>query len=104
MRPWRVRLAARRSRVQWALLAVVLLVSITSATLLGTLHLLSVATETFAARSALDAVPPSEVRVVHRITPSDEATVDSILISSDAAVADHVADVPYTTFIHAEGE
>ena len=53
MRPWRVRLAARRSRIQWAFLAVVLAVSILAATLLATLYLLSAATETFAARAAL---------------------------------------------------
>jgi hypothetical protein len=102
MRPWRVRLAARRSRVQWALLAVVLLVSISSATLLGTLHLLSVATETFAARSALNDVPEPDVRVVHRVIPAPSANSNTVVTLSAAAASEHLGKVPYISRTHIE--
>jgi hypothetical protein len=98
-----VRLAARRSRVQWALLAVVLLVSISSATLLGTLHLLAVATETFAARSALSDVPVEDVRVVHRTTPAPGSDVSTVVTLSAAAASEHLGEVPYTTHTYIEG-
>lgn len=103
MRPWRVRLAARRSRVQWALLAVVLLVSVSSATLLGTLHLLSVATETFAAQAALDEVSAKDVRVVHRITPGASGDVDAIVELSSAAATAHLGSIPYSSSLFIEG-
>lgn len=101
VRPWRIRLAMRRSRIQWALLSVVLAVSVLSATLLATLYLLSVATETFAARAALTNVNPADVRVVQRIVPQN-GTGD-VLPGSRQAAAEFFGAVPYATHISVQG-
>lgn len=102
MRPWRLRLATRRSRVQWALLSVVLLVSVLSATLLGTLSLLSVATETFAARAAMDGASAQSIRITHRVSPSSVATVAQVEEFSAAAVAEQLGAIPFTSHVTAQ--
>lgn len=102
MRPWRLRLATRRSRVQWALLSVVLLVSVLSATLLGTLSLLSVATETFAARAAMDGATAESIRITHRTQPSSIATVKEVEELSAKAVTEQLGDIPFTPYLSAQ--
>src|SRR6478735_3427202 len=82
MRPWRVRLAMRRSRIQWAFIAVVLISAIVSATLLSTLYLLSQATETFAARAALTRAPAEDIGIPLEIGPN--GTVEQTLKGADA--------------------
>ena len=101
MRPWRIRLALRRSRVQWAFLAVVLAVSVLAATLLGTLFLLSVATETFAARAALNDAAPADVALTMRVDP--HGTVDEVVAGTDKAAQEVFGDVPYTRTVTTQG-
>ncbi|GIG55367.1 FtsX-like permease family protein [Demequina activiva] len=100
MRPWRTRLALRRSRVQWALLSVVLLVATLASTLLATLYLLAVATETFAARAALTDAPAEDLRVVVRVAP--DAPLDSVAAASQTSIDEYFGPVPYSTSTHAE--
>lgn len=95
MRPWRVRLAFRRSRVQWALLAVVLLVSTLSSTMLSSLFLLSTATERFAAREVLSTAPDELTQVSARIEP--DGPVQDVAAGADAAGAEIFADIPFRT-------
>lgn len=102
MRPWRLRLTARRSRVQWALLSVVLLVSTLAATLLGTLYLLTFATETFAARAATTSLDVERIQVIHRLTPGRATTLDGAFKTSTAAAAEHLGAVPFASHLHAE--
>jgi hypothetical protein len=102
VRPWRLRLTLRRSRIQWALLSVVLLVSILSATLLATLFLLSTSTETFAARAALRDAPAEDIRVVQRVTLRDE--LEPVTEGAAEATATLFADIPFTTSLHAQGD
>ena len=102
MRPWRVRLAVRRSRIQWAFLAVVLAVSILAATLLSTLYLLSAATETFAARAALTEASAQDTSVTMRVVPN--GSLEDILSGTDAAASELFGDVPYTRAVTTQGE
>ncbi|MGC4175579.1 ABC transporter permease [Demequina sp.] len=101
MRPWRVRLAVRRSRVQWAFLAVVLAVSVLAATLLATLYLLAAATETFAARTALTEASAQDVALTLDVEPN--APVDDILGRADDMAADLFGDVPYARSVNTQG-
>lgn len=91
----------RRSRIQWALIAVVLTVSILAATLLSTLYLLSASTETLAARTALASAPGPSVAVVHNVMPN--APIDEILAGTDEATADLLGAVPYDRTVQAQG-
>ena len=95
-------MALRRSRIQWALLCVVLAVSILSATLLATLYLLSVATETFAVRAALTDVDPADARIVQRIVPAENG-VPEVLDGSQQAATDFFGAVPYTSHVTVQG-
>lgn len=104
MRPWRIRLAARRSRTQWALLSVVLLVSVLSATLLGALFYLTHATETFAARAATSELPESQTRLVHRLVPNSDAELSDAIAGSASAAAELFGETPFTTRLHAESQ
>jgi hypothetical protein len=94
VRPWRVRLAVRRSRIQWAFLAVVLAVSVLSATLLSTLFLLASATQTFAARTALTDATAQEVGVAMRIEPN--ASLAEITEGTDETAEQLFGAVPFT--------
>lgn len=100
MRPWRTRLALRRSRVQWALLSVVLLVALLASTLMATLFLLADATETFAARTTLTEADPADVRLVVRIAPDDD--LETVVDAPSAPVAAYLGDVPFVRAVHAE--
>ena len=102
MRPWRTRLALRRSRVQSALLGVVLLVSLLSATLLTTLFLLADATETFAARASLTEADEQDVRVVVRVAA--DAPVDEVVEAAGTSVAALLGSVPATRGVHAQSD
>ena len=97
-----MRLAVRRSRIQWAFLAVVLAVSVLAATLLGTLYLLSGATETFAARSALTNATTEDVGVTIRVTPYGE--LEDVLKGTGTAASDLFGDVPYSRTVTTQGE
>lgn len=102
MRPWRVRLALRRSRIQWAFLAVVLAVSVLAATLLATLYLLSAATETFAARAALTEASQEEMSVTFTVEPG--GTLDEILAKADETAEQLFGDVPYSRTVNSQSE
>jgi len=80
----------------------VLAVSTLAATLLATLYLLSVATETFAARAALNEVEDQDVSVTFRITP--DGSLDAILAGSDAAAEQMFGSVPYTRIVTTESK
>ncbi|MBN2176638.1 MAG: hypothetical protein JW722_03170 [Demequinaceae bacterium] len=102
MRPWRIRLTVRRSRVQWALLSIVLLVSVLSSTMLSSLFLLSSATERFAAREALTNAPDADIRVTHSFSPN--ASPEEIISGSASAAEEFFGDVPFETQIRIQGK
>lgn len=102
MKPWRVRLAVRRSRVQWALLCVVVLVSILSATMLASLFLLGSATERFAAREALTNADIDAIRVSFSMTPT--GGVEPLVDAAQTAASDLMGDIPFTTPVHITGK
>lgn len=101
MRPWRIRLAARRSRVQWALLGVVLLVSTLASTMLSSLFLLSSATERFAAREALANAPEADVRITHNFSP--RAAPEEIVAASWSAAEEYYGTVPFEGKVRFQG-
>lgn len=101
MAPWGWRLALRRARVQAPLLAVVLLVSVVSATLLATLYLLDRATTTFATRSSLDAAPAADLALVHTVTVA--GPVDQVVEASGRAAAASLGDTPTSSSVYVEG-
>lgn len=101
MAPWRWRLALRRARVQAPLLAIVLALSILSATLLSTLYLLDRATTTFAARTALDDAPALSTQLKHTIEAN--GPLADIVDASARAAHQGLKDTPTTSFVHAEG-
>ncbi len=101
MRPWRSRLAVRRTRVQWALVCVVILVAGLAATMLASLFLLSSATERFAARAALDNAPETTIRVSHAITVTGDP--QEVIAASGTAALEFFGDVPYSTMVHLQG-
>lgn len=102
MRPWRTRLALRRSRTQWALLSVVLLVALLASTLMATLFLLADATETFAARTTLTEADDADVRLVVRVAPDDD--LQTVIEAPSAAVDAYFGDVPYARSVHTESD
>ena len=101
MAPWRWRLALRRAHVQAPLLAIVLALSILSATLLSTLYLLDRATTTFAARVALDDAPPLTTQLKHTIEAN--GALQDIVDASARAAHQGLKDTPTTSYVHAEG-
>jgi len=97
-----VRLAVRRSRIQWAFLAVVLAVSVLAATLLSTLYLLAAATETFAARTALTDAAAQDMSVTIRVEPNEP--LSDVLAGTDKATAELFGDVPVTRTVSTQGD
>lgn len=98
---WLARVAARRSRVQWRLLAVVGIVALLVGTLLATLTLLLSTTERGAVRDALAVAPAARTDVVLRVD-EPRATMAGLRASADRAVgrllgADAAAAVQATT-------
>jgi hypothetical protein len=71
---------------------VVLAVSILSATLLATLYLLAVATETFAARTALSEATAEQSRVVQIVAP--DGPLPTVIDLTQAAATEFFDDVP----------
>lgn len=101
MAPWRWRLALRRARVQVPLLAIVLALSIISATLLSTLYLLDRATSTFAARAALDDAPAASTQLKHTIDA--RGPLADIVDASGRAARQGLGDIPASSHVHVEG-
>lgn len=101
MAPWRWRLALRRARVQAPLLAIVLALSLISATLLSTLYLLDHSTRTLAARTALDNAPASSTQLKHTIDVN--GPLKDIVDASARAAHQGLGDIPTTSYVHAEG-
>ena len=101
MRPWRIRLTVRRSRVQWALLSVVLLVSVLASTMLSSLFLLSSATERFAAREALVDAPDSDLRVTHSL--SLRGAPEEVVSSAESAAEEYYGTVPFESRVRLQG-
>ena len=101
MAPWRWRLTFRRARTHASLLAIVLVLSIVSASVLSTLYLLDRATATFAARTALDDVASAQTELRHTISVA--GPVDEILAASARAAHQGLGDTPVTANVHIEG-
>ena len=75
--------------------------SVLAATLLGTLYLLSGATETFAARAALTNATTQDVGVGIRVVPY--GALDDVIAGTDAAASELFGDVPYTRSVSTQG-
>ena len=87
--------------MQAPLLAIVLLLAITSATLLSTLYLFDRATSTFATREALDTASPESTQLKHTIAVNGPLT--DVVDASARAARQGLADTPMTAAVHAEG-
>jgi len=91
----------RRSRIQWAFLAVVLAVSVLASTLLATLYLLAAATETTAARAALKNATAEQTQFDVRMDVED--TVAGVITGADGAATELFGDIPYTRTVTVQG-
>lgn len=99
--PWRARLASRRARTQWPILAVALTVALVTGALLAGMSVLVTATEELALRSVLGATPAERTRLEVRTTMSNlRGDVDAVAARSHAAAAEVLGPAPHTTTTH----
>lgn len=101
MSPWRLRLALRRARVQFGLLAVVLLVSVVAATLVATLYLLDFTTTAHAANEGMATVPLAQRQLTHTVVPA--GSIDDVIDGSDRAAHQGLDPLQFDRNVSAEG-